>query len=165
LERIVHSAERLEMIEALKQMPRMVEAEVAQVPESVLRWRPEGGDWSMKEVVGHMREQAEIWHKRLYMVHSQPDPMLPAFDGPALVREHNYQDGNLADALAGFRQARAETVELVEHTVDWSRLGRHPEIGRRTFRQWVENLIDLELSQLERLRMLKRAATGSGTPA
>ena len=66
--------ERLEIIEALKHLPDAVAAETAGLSESVLRYRPAEGEWSIKEIVGHLRDAAEVWHKRLYMVCSLTDP-------------------------------------------------------------------------------------------
>ena len=81
MERIVHSQERLALMEALKHIPEAVADEIALLPEAVLRFKPAGTEWSIKEVVGHLRDKAELWQRRLYMVCSQTDPILPVFDG------------------------------------------------------------------------------------
>src|SRR6266571_1987241 len=112
MERIVHSQERLALMEALKHIPEAVAAEIAGLPQNVLGFKPSAGEWSINEVVGHLRDKAGLWHKRLYMVCSQTDPILPAFDGEQSVRDHDYQE--TADVGALLNEFRSQTVETVD---------------------------------------------------
>jgi len=155
---MVHSAERLEMIETLKHMPVAVQEEIVGLPESVLRFKPAENEWSIKEVVGHLRDKAEVWGKRLYMVYSQTDPMFVLYDQDQAVRDKNYQEAEIGDVLAEWGRLQLQIVELLDRAVDWSRLGRHPEIGRRSLHQWVDVLLRAEKDHLEQIRGLKRAA-------
>ena len=43
-----------------------------------------------------------------------------------------------AKLIAEMSEWRLKTVETLDHTVDWTRLGQHAEIGRRSLRQWAE---------------------------
>ena len=168
MERIVHSQERLELMEALKQIPTAVTEATAGLGDEFLRFKPGEKEWSVREVVGHMRDKAEIWAKRLYMVASQTDPILVAFDGEASVREHNYQESSeLGLLIEELRTHLLQTVDLLEHTPDWTRLGRHAEIGRRSLHQWAQYLLTQETEHLDQIESLKRQAAGarSGAPS
>ena len=158
VERIIHSAGRLEIIEGLKGMPDRVGAAIAGLPDSVLRYRPSEAEWSIKEVVGHLRDGAEVWGRRLYQVWAQNDPMFVPYDQDARVKERGYQDSNPAAVIAEMRKFRLETVELLEHAVDWSRLGQWPGVGRRSLKQLAEALAEAESEHLEQIRSLKDAA-------
>src|SRR5438477_6261664 len=132
MERIVHSQERLALMEALKHIPEAAAAEVLGLQQDVLRFKPGPGEWSINEAIGHLRDKAGLWHKRLYMVCSQTDPILPAFDGEQSVRDHNYQEtADLAALLNEFRTQTVITVDLLDGQPDWTRLGRHAALGRR----------------------------------
>jgi hypothetical protein len=149
--------ERLEIIEALKHLPENVEAEINGVGEAVLRYRPGEHEWSIKEIVGHLRDSAEFWHKRIYMTASQTDPRFPPFDGEASVRDHAYVDADLRHLIEEMREWRLKTVEVLEHAVDWTRLGQHADIGRRTLKQWAEYMIEHEVGHIASIRALKDA--------
>ena len=161
VERIIHSADRLDIIEGLKAMPNNVEAEVEGLSDAALRYRPREGEWSIKEIVGHLRDGAEVWHGRLYQVWAQNDPQFVSYDQDAYVRDRGYQDANVATVLAEMRRFRGETVDLLAHAVDWTRLGQWPGVGRRSLKQLAEALLDAEKDHLGQIRALKEAAKTS----
>lgn len=165
MERIVHSQERLELMEALKHIPDAVEEGIANVADNVLRYKPAENEWSIKEVVGHLRDKSELWGRRLYMVATQTDPVLPVFDGEKSVRDHNYQaTWSLTPLLDEIRASTLRTVDLLEGQPDWSRLGRHPEMGRRSLHQWAQYFLAGEIEHLEQIENLKRQAGITANP-
>ena len=153
--------QRLEIIETLKHLPDNVEAEVNGVGEAVLRYRPAEGEWSIKEIVGHLRDAAEVWHKRIYMTASQTDPRFPAWDGEAWVRERLYWEADIGHMIDEMREWRLKTVDVLVHAVDWTRLGQHGDIGRRSLKQWGEFMIEHEAGHLASIRALKEAQSAS----
>jgi hypothetical protein len=161
VERIIHSSDRLEIIEGLKAMPDVLEREITGLSDQVLRFRPAGGGWSIKEVVGHMRDSAEAWNKRLFQVWAQNDPLFVPYDQDAYVRDRGYQDAALGQVLADMRKFRLETVELLAHAVDWTRLGQWPGVGRRTLKQLAEAVLQSEKDHIEQIRSLKVAGAAT----
>jgi uncharacterized damage-inducible protein DinB len=149
--------ERLEIIEGLKHMPDMVEAEVEGLSDADLTYRPAEGEWSIKEVLGHLRDVSHHWRRRLYMVWSQTDPMFISFDGEALVRDLAYQQADTRKFIAEMRQNTLDTVDLLSHAVDWTRLGQQSGVGRRTLKQFAESLIDHWREHLTQIQALKAA--------
>lgn len=155
---------QLATIEALKIMPRRLEQEVAGLSDGVLRYRPAEGEYSIKETIGHLRDHAEVWHKRLYAMCTLTDPRWSAFDGDASVRSHNYQDADLTAVMAQLAEWRSKTADLLAEAVDWTRLGQHPELGRRSLRQWAEFVIAHDEEHLAAIRTLKEAQTTARLP-
>jgi uncharacterized damage-inducible protein DinB len=155
-------AGRLEIIEALRLLPERVSEEVKGLSEEELRFRPGEGEWSLKEVVGHLRDFAEIDHDRLWRMITQERPFLPGYDQEALVRERNYQDADLPAVLDELASFRRQTVQVLTELVDanWTRTGRHQERGISSIRQLVDNLVRHEAMHLEHIRALKQQATG-----
>lgn len=160
LDAVKHSPDALGLIEALKRLPEDVEAEIAGLPEATLRARPAEGEWCIREVVGHLRDAAELWTKRLFMVFSQFDPILPVFQQEESVEAAGYQDADLGPVLAAMREQRMKTCELLEHAPDWSRIGQHPLQGRKSLRQFAEIALQHDRIHLQQIRTLK-----SGTAA
>ncbi len=150
--------ERLEIIETLKHLPDSIEEEIAGQPDSVLRRRPPAEDWSIAEVVGHLNDHAEIWLKRLRMVCTMTDPQLPGYDGDALVRERGYQDANIRTLLKQLRDTRLETIDLLDHAVDWTRCGNFPGSGRRSLKQLTELALDHEAAHIAQIRAVRELA-------
>lgn len=151
----------LEIIEALRLMPEQVVAEVKGLSEEELRFRPAEGEWCVKEVVGHLRDFAEIDHDRLRRMITQESPFLPGYDQETLVRDRNYREADLQAILDEMASFRAETTHVLTELVDanWTRLGRHLERGIFSIRQFVELLVRHEAMHLEHIRALKRQAT------
>jgi hypothetical protein len=158
--------ERLEIIEALKDLPIAIEAETRGLSETALRYRPTESEWSVKEIAGHLLDYAGLYQKRFYMIWSLNDPVLPGLDASGeveSVREHNYQDASLAEIIAGIRAVRGHTIDLLVHAVDWSRLGQQPGIGRRSLKQFAEGAISHEANHLAQIRQVKAQQTARTT--
>jgi uncharacterized damage-inducible protein DinB len=153
---------RLEIIEALRLLPARLRDEVAGLSEEQLRFRPGEGQWSLKEVIGHLRDFAEIDHDRLVRMITQERPVLPGYEQEDLAREHNCQDADLHAVLEELASIRQETVHVLTELVDanWARTGRHLERGIFSIRQHVEHIIDHEALHLEHIRALKEQARG-----
>jgi len=156
------SADSVETIEALRVLPEQLREEVESLSEEQLRFRPGEGQWSLKEVIGHLRDFAEIDHDRLVRMISMENPLLPGHDQEALVRERKYQEADLRVVLGELASFREQTVHVLTELVDanWARQGRHEEVGRFSIRQFVERLVRHEAMHLEHVRALKRQASG-----
>jgi hypothetical protein len=153
--------DRLEIIEALRLLPEQVSEEVKGLSEEQLRFRPGDGQWSLREIIGHLRDFAEIDHDRLCRMITQESPFLPGYDQEVLVRERNYQEADLQAVLDELASFRRRTVQVLTELVDanWARTGRHLERGIFSIRQLVEQLVRHEAMHLEQVRALRQQAT------
>ena len=154
--------ERLQIIEALKDMPNALERELAGLSDAVIRFKPSEGEWSIREVMGHMRFAEDIWYKRLYQVWSLNDPVLMSFAGEDAALEEARQATSVAPYVEGIKARRPRTVDLLSHAVDWTRLGQWRGTGRRTLKQLAEALVAHDADHLQQIRALKAAQS---TPA
>jgi hypothetical protein len=155
---------QLALIEALKGLPVRLEQETGGLSDAVLRYRPAELEYSIKETSGHLRDLAEVWHKRLNAICGLTDPRWSAFDGDASVRSHGYQEADLQALIGTIREWRTRTADLLAHAVDWTRLGQHPELGRRSLRQWAEFMVAHDEEHLAAIRSLKEAQTAARLP-
>jgi uncharacterized damage-inducible protein DinB len=156
-------AHNVEIIERAKSLPTQIAAEVEGLSEDELCWRPAEGDWSIKEVCGHLRDDSEVWRRRLYMMIKETDPVLPAYDQEALVREHAYQDADIAAVLGDVRRFRLDMVENLSTLArdGWERTGHHPDWGRLTVREGMEMMVRHTEGHLEQVRELRAKAAGA----
>jgi hypothetical protein len=150
--------EHLEIIEALKHLPDVIEEEIQGVSSSVMRARPADGGWSINETVGHLRDYAELTYKWVSMVCSLTDPMLPGLSADEereSVTAHVYQDADPRALATQIRGLRLQSVDILSHSVDWTRLGQLPRVGRRSLKQLAQVAWDHEARHLARIRALK----------
>jgi hypothetical protein len=121
-----------ELIETLAATPETLAGLLRGVDEAQAR-SAVGGDenWSVIEVVCHLRDGEEIGLARMQAMRDQDNPQIIGFDQNALARERKYAEANLATALADFTRMRAQYVaELTALTPEqWERPGHHNEIG------------------------------------
>ena len=149
--------ERLQIIDTLKDLPDSLERELVGLSDAIIVYKPTESEWSIREVMGHLRFAEDIWYKRLYQVWSLTDPMLITFAGEDAALEEARQAPNISPYLEGIRANRPRTVELLAHAVDWTRLGQWRGVGRRTLKQLAETLVQHDMEHLQQIRNLKAA--------
>jgi hypothetical protein len=83
------------------------------------------------EVVGHLRDGAEIEHARILRLLHEDEPYLPGYDERALVTEAAYADADIVALSSEVHAAWERVAVLLEGVPDagWSRRGRHPVRG------------------------------------
>lgn len=150
----------LDLVEPLRTIPRDVKDAIKGLYSPQLTWRLAEGGWCIQELVGHLGEAAEVYHKRLYMMSTQTDPILQPYDPDALAIEHAYLDQPIDALVERLHRWRSESVQLLTTLVNWNwaRTGRHLENGRMSIRQLVEHMIEHEQDHVARIRELAAAA-------
>ncbi len=154
------SAGHMDLVEQLGANLAALRSELAGLPEATLARRASETEWSIKEIVGHLRDHAQFLHRRLYMMIKLEEPLLEAYDQEALVREGNSQAVPIEQLLAEFSAQRAETIDMLSELVhwNWARTGRHAELGRISIRQLVDRAVAHDDAHLAQIRALKEAA-------
>ena len=154
------SAGHQDLVERLNSVTSSLRRELAGLPEPALTYRPAEGEWSIKEVCGHLCDNAKFLHKRLFVMINLEEPHLPSWDQDEQARLRDAQAVPIDALLAEFATQRGETVEMLADLVhwNWARQGRHAERGRVSIRQLVDIAIEHEEGHLEQLRALKEQA-------
>lgn len=95
-----------------------------------------GGDenWSVIEVLCHLRDAEERALERTRAMRDDENPFLEGYDQDAWAVERNYAGSDLREALDGFTKLRMQHInELAALSeADWQRPGEHAEYGRIT---------------------------------
>lgn len=103
-------------------------------PESVsaLTTRPAPEEWSVTEVLCHMRDvEREIDQPRIELIVNEDEPFIPAQMPDAWVTVREYAREDAYSALQAFRSARLETLErlVALDSAQWARKARHAIFG------------------------------------
>ena len=154
------SAGHQDLVERLNAVTSRLRRELAGLSEAALTFRPAEGEWSLKELCGHLCDNAKFLHTRLFRMIKQEEPHLPSWDQDEQARLRDAQAVAIDALLAEFATQRGETVEMLADLVhwNWARQGRHAERGRVSIRQLVDIAIEHEEGHLDHLRALKEQA-------
>ena len=154
------SAGHQDLVERLNAVTSSLRRELAELSEAALIYRPAEGEWSIKEVCGHLCDNAKFLQKRLFVMINLEEPRLPSWDQDEQARLRDAQAVPIDALLAEFATQRGETVEMLADLVhwNWARQGRHAERGRVSIRQLVDIAIEHEEGHLEHMRSLKEQA-------
>jgi hypothetical protein len=112
-------------------------------------------EWSVVEVICHLRDSEEASLTRTRLMRDQTNPQLSARDGAKLAIELNYASIPLDSALSAFLKFRAEHIQELSalSPEQWERTGQHPSVGQITIRGQIAHLVAhdaIHLAQIAR---------------
>ena len=139
------SIDRAELLTNLGAMPGYLDGRFGRLSrEEATRPGPDNG-FSPVEQCWHLADlEREGFARRMQRIRAEDQPALPDFDGSAIARERNYRGKSLAEALAEFRAARAESIALIQaiRAEEWDRDGEQAGVG-------TVHLCDIPVMMLE----------------
>lgn len=121
------------LIGSLERFGAALPAVVAWLSPAAARWKPPSGAWSVLEVCRHLLdEETEDFCLRLrHIVEARLDAW-PPIDPEGWARERRYNEGDLAETVRRFTEARSASVAWLRGLpagTDWSRAYQHPKFG------------------------------------
>jgi hypothetical protein len=124
-----------DLLEALKATPDTLTGLLEGVSQAQAR-SAKGGDedWSVVEVVCHLRDAEEISLQRTAAMRDQDTPLIIGYNQEALARERDYRNTDLRAALSSFIVFREQHITMLSALTpeQWERTGQHSEFGRIT---------------------------------
>lgn len=107
-------------LQSLAAFPQQLKAFYEAVPEAHRNWEPPSWEGIPSETfmpigqVCHVRDiEIDGYHRRFRRTLEEDNPELPSIDGYLLAKERDYANANAGEALAAFRAARAQTVQII----------------------------------------------------
>ena len=130
------SAQRDVLIQTYADGAAKLRAAVDEAPESMRKWRPEAGEFSVHEVAVHCADSETNSHGRIRYLVAEDNATILGYDPDAWARKFAYHDHPLDAALLAVEAVRANTVPLLPRLADedWAPGRTPPESGRRTAR-------------------------------
>src|SRR5688572_12575636 len=99
-----------ETIDALRLTPELLAIAVRNLTPEQVRWQPAEGEWSVLEVICHLRDIEEVSSNRFRAIRDNDDAVVAGADALKLAREGNYIADDPQKALAAFTEKRAAHV-------------------------------------------------------
>jgi len=149
--------------EALAAFPAALEKHYALFPASCVHWQPPSWDgvpseaFTAIEQVFHVRDiEIEGYQPRFRRTLAEDRPRLPSIDSEALAGQRDYARGDARQALAQFRAARTQTLELLRgiDATQWQRRAEFEGYGAVTLRALVHYLCSHDQQHLAGLQWL-----------
>lgn len=124
----------------LRSTPAVLAGILESVSSSTWTHRPAEGEWSVTEILCHMRDvEREVDQPRIDLILSQEEPFIPGQNPDTWAEEREYikQDG--AQALRDFTLARLGTLDRLAtlSPAQWSRKTRHAIFGPTSLQELV----------------------------
>ena len=144
-----------------EQMARMehaaddFERAITGVDDALLSRRPDGANWSAREVICHVRDIEESFMARLQIIMLMNEPKFLPVEPDRWAEERQYQRNDAMEALQAFRTRRDESLKFLRglKVEQWERGGIHATRGHMSIKDFVSLMAwhdDNHLDQLKR---------------
>lgn len=150
-------------LHALSRFPEQLEAYFAAIPVELRHWAPDSWEgvpsepFTAIEQICHVRDiEVDGYQVRLRRTLEEDDPLLLSLDGETLARQRDYAAADPVAVLADFRQARRQTLALIEAlgAEQLMRPARFEGYGALTLRSLVHYLCSHDQQHLAGLQWL-----------
>ena len=139
----------------LRSTPAVLAGMLESVSSGAWSDRPADGEWSVTEILCHMRDvELEVDQPRIDLILSQDDPFIPGQNPDAWASDRNYitQDG--AGALRDFTSGRLGTLARLAGLApaQWSRKTRHAIFGPTSLQELVSFNAEHDRLHIQQMR-------------
>jgi hypothetical protein len=154
-------------MEALSLAPDRLREATAELDDAALRTRPPSGEWSIIELVCHLRDYAEIFDSRIGRALHEDNPQVASYDNEDMVTSREYESQDLLSVLAAHRAIRSGMMRKLEPLTEaqWQRTVRHPTWGEPTLEWLMNRCAEHELEHLEDIAEIRRRMVDLGRMA
>ena len=148
------AGDRLSALEHVRTTGRDLVSLVSGVSDEHLARRPAEGEWSARDVIGHLADAELAYAMRLRLVVAQDRPRLTWYDEQAWVERFGPLDEDARVSLARWRALRDSNVRLLESLADeeWLRGGIHDTDGMLTVETLVKRMVTHDRTHLDQIR-------------
>jgi hypothetical protein len=144
------------LLKALRESPHAMESLLWNVEDDAIEQPASEGEWSAKELVGHMAEMERRYCQRLERMVRLDEPKIDAFDADSIEQDATLAHESAYDLMEEFATLRRQSIYLLWSLddSDWNRRGVHPYLGPLTIMQVAREMNEHDLAHLWQLRRL-----------
>jgi DNA phosphorothioation-dependent restriction protein DptG len=125
--------QRAAWIDRLEQSGKDYLRYVSQLSEADLHRAPAPGEWTMHQVVAHVRDtERQVFLARVQRIMNEEHPAVQNFDQDQWNKDHYDPNEPFKEIVADFRAARRQLVALLRKTknADWDNWAIHSAYGK-----------------------------------
>ena len=145
-----------QVLTMLEEQPKTIAALTAGLPRARLQRSPRRGEWSLNDVLAHLRSCGDMWGKYIATIIAEDRPTIRAMNPTTWIKRTNYLDLEFAPSLRAFTRQRAELLALLRSLpkAAWSRSATVTGAGKpreRTVLDYAEWLANHERSHVKHI--------------
>ncbi len=136
----------------LSATPAALAAFAAQVADLKWNLRPKEGEWSLTEILCHLRDvDREVNLPRIQSILDTRNPFIPGAVTDPWVEERNYAQECGPDAMTAFTTVRTEILRLIESldAQTWQKPARHAIFGPTTLHELLNFVATHDRSHIQ----------------
>jgi DinB superfamily len=148
----------------LAEQPKEIAALTAGLPRARLHRAPSRGEWSLNDVLAHLRSCSDMWGKYMATIIAEDRPTIRAVNPRTWIKSTNYPELDFAPSFRAFTKQRAELLALLRSLpkAAWSRTATVTGAGRprdRTVLEYAERLANHERSHVKQMARIANGST------
>ena len=148
-----------QVLTRLEEQPESIAALTADLPRARLHRPPSRGEWSVNDMLAHLRSCSDIWGKYIAMIITEDHPTIRAMNPTTWIKSTNYPELEFAPSFRAFAKQRAELLAFLRPLpkAAWSRSAMVTGAGRprdRTvleYARWLANHERTHVKQIARI--------------
>lgn len=145
-----------QVLTQLAEQPKAIATLTAAVPRAQLHRSPSRSEWSINDVLAHLRSCSDMWGKYIATIIAEEKPTIRAMSPRTWIKRTNYLELEFAPSLQAFTKQRAELLALLRPLpkAGWSRSATVTGAGRpleSTVLDYARRLADHERSHVKQI--------------
>jgi hypothetical protein len=161
------SLPRAQILELLAAAPARIAALTEGLTPAQLRAAPAPDEWSINDVLAHLRSCADVWGRSIATLIAEDNPTIRSINPRTWIKQTDYPDLEFRPSLAAFTAQRTDLLALLEPLPPdgWSRTATFTGAGSpivRTVESFAERLVVHErphIKQIDHIAKTMRTET------
>jgi uncharacterized damage-inducible protein DinB len=147
----------------LAEQPKQIAALIADLPRARLHHAPSRGEWSVNDVLAHLRSCGDMWGKYIARIIAEDRPTIRAMSPRTWIKHTNYPALEFAPSFRAYTKQRAELLALLRPLpkASWSRSATVTGAGRPRERTVLEYAQWLATHERSHVKHMARIVDGS----
>ena len=153
-----------EVLTRLAEQPKEIAALTRGLPRARLHRAPNRGEWSVNDVLAHLRSCGDMWGTYMARIIAEDRPTIRAMNPRAWIKSTNYPDLEFAPSFGAFAKQRSELLRLLRPLpkAAWSRSAMVTGAGRpreRTVLEYAQWLANHERTHVKHIARIVNGST------
>ena len=157
-----------EVLTRLAEQPKTIAALTAGLSRARLHGSPSRGEWSLNDVLAHLRSCSDMWGTYIATIIAEDRPVIRAMNPTTWIKQTNYPELEFAPSLRAFMKQRAALLTLLRSLskAAWSRSATVTGAGKprtRTVMDYAEWLVNHERSHVKHIARMVTSKTSQSS--
>jgi hypothetical protein len=150
-----------QVLSALEEQPKTIAKVMRDLPPRRLHSPPANGEWSLNDVLAHLRSCSDMWGKYIALIVEEDHPTFRAVNPRTWIESTNYPELDFTTSFEQFKKQRRKLVQFLGRLRkdEWSRSATVTGGGtprERTVLEYARRLANHERTHLRQIERLSK---------